>query len=101
MMMIAQLINDAPLLMLLQAGGPDAQSGSTYQTLWSPLISLLQGLLLGAGGLGILIGIAVKAAAGPNEARHSLSHKLIGAAATGLMIGLLAPEIVDLIFSWT
>ncbi len=68
--------------------------------MWDPLINLLQGVLIGCGGLGVLVGLAMKALAGPDEGRHETSHKIIGSAATGLAIGLLAPDIYDLVFSW-
>lgn len=87
-------------LMVLQAGGEHQRSGSDYQELWATPITILQGLLVGAGALGILMGLAVKAVAGANESRHQLSHRLISAAGTGLIIGLLADSIVNLAFSW-
>lgn len=67
---------------------------------WSPLIGLLEGLLLACGGLGILLGLAIKAVAGSDEGRHATSHKLIAAAAVGLLVGLLARDIYGMVFSW-
>lgn len=67
---------------------------------WEPIISLLQGVLLACGGLGIVAGVAVKAVAGTDEGRHAASHKIMTAAGVGLMFGLLAPDIYALIFSW-
>ncbi len=70
-----------------------------YDT-WTPLITLVQSLLIGAGGLGLIIAFATKATAATNEDRHAMSHKLISASIAGLLIGLLAQDIYNLIFGW-
>lgn len=67
---------------------------------WDPIIDLLQGVLLACGGLGVLLGVALKAVAGTDEGRHAMSHKLMAAAGVGLMFGLLSRDIYNLIFSW-
>ncbi len=67
---------------------------------WSPLVGLLEGLLLACAGLGVLLGLAIKAVAGSDEDRHAVSHKLIAAASVGLLAGLLARDVYGMIFSW-
>lgn len=68
--------------------------------MWDPIINLLQGVLAAAGGLGLLIGVALKAVAGPDENKHAMSHKLIGASLGGVAIAAMAQDIYNLIFSW-
>ncbi len=80
----------AHLALLAQAGGG----------VWGPLVSTLQTVLTSCGGLGLLIALAIKATAGSDETKHAFSHRLMGACGGGLMIGLLAGEIFDLLDSW-
>lgn len=77
------------LALLAQAGG-----------VWDPLVSTLQTVLTSCRGLGLLIALAIKATAGSDETKHAFSHRLMGACGGGLMIGLLAGEIFDLMDSW-
>lgn len=67
---------------------------------WSPLINVVSTLLQGLGTLGMLLGLALKAVAGPDEMKHALSHRVMGGAAMGLMVGLLAVDISNLFMSW-
>lgn len=67
---------------------------------WTPLIKMLQGLVLAAGGLGFTVGLAVKATAGHNHDRHALANKLMEGSVVGLFVGLLAVAGYNLLNSW-
>ena len=67
---------------------------------WSPIIQTLQGILVACGGLGVAIGLLIKAGAAHDESKHSLSHTIIGGAVSGLLIGLLAKDIGGVFIGW-
>ena len=67
---------------------------------WQSIIDTLQGILVACGGLGIVVALAIKAAAGHDASKHAFSHVLIGGAVSGLLIGLLAKDIYQLMLSW-
>ena len=67
---------------------------------WSPVIETLQGILVACGGLGVAIGLVIKATAAHDESKHGLSHTIIGSSVTGLLIGLLAQEIGGVFIGW-
>lgn len=67
---------------------------------WGPLISMLQGLVLAAGGLGFTVGLATKATAGHNQERHALANRLMEGSVVGLFVGLLAVAGYNLLNSW-
>ncbi len=64
---------------------------------FSGLITLLQSLLVVAGSVGIASGLCVIATAGPNSSRHELGVYLLEGSAAGLLLGLSAEPIYDLI----
>jgi hypothetical protein len=67
---------------------------------WGPIIATLEAALTAGGGVGILAGLAIKATAGSDETKHAFSHRLMGAAGVGLMVGLMAQDIANMFFSW-
>jgi hypothetical protein len=88
----ATLLNDALPLVALQVGeyGP-----------WGTIIDILRGLLIAAGGLGFVLGMAVKGAAAGNADRQELGNRLMEGAIVGLFVGLLGEAIYNLIVGWT
>lgn len=84
-------------LVLAQAGGDWGQSGSAMQEIWSPIIGLLKGILVSAGGLGLTIGVIYKLMDDDDSGKHSWTNAVMGASAFGLFIGLLAEPIVSTI----
>ena len=67
---------------------------------WQPIIQTLQGILVACGGLGVAVGLCLKAAAAHDESKHGLSHTIIGSSVTGLLIGLLANDIGGVFIGW-
>ncbi len=67
---------------------------------WSGIIDTLQGILVACGGLGIAVGLLLKATAAHDESKHGLSHTIMGGAVTGLLIGLLAQDIGGVFIGW-
>ena len=88
----ATLSNDALPMVILQAEvyGP-----------WGTVIDVLRGLLIAAGGLGFVLGMAVKGAAAGNADRQELGNRLMEGAIVGLFVGLLGEAIYNLIVGWT
>lgn len=68
---------------------------------WATIIAVLRGLLIAAGGLGLVVGMAVKGAAAGNADRQELGNRLMEGAIVGLFVGLLGETIYDLIVGWT
>ena len=65
------------------------------------LITYLQAVLYGMTTIGFLVGCAVKAAAGSDEEKHALAHKMIGTCITAAIFVYMAPGLYDLMFGWT
>jgi hypothetical protein len=88
----ATLSNAAMPIVALQTGeyGP-----------WGTIIDILRGLLIAAGGLGFVLGMAVKGAAAGNAERQELGNRLMEGAIVGLFAGLLGEAIYNLIVGWT
>lgn len=76
------------------------QGGGGYGP-WGTIIGLLRSLIVAAGGLGIVVGLAVKSMAMGNSERQELGNRVMERAVVGLLIGLLAGPIYNLIVSWT
>lgn len=91
---LGTVVNEA-MLVLAQAGGDWGQSGSVMQEIWSPIITVLKGLLISAAGLGLTIGVIYKLMDDDDSGKHSWTNKVMGASAFGLFIGLLAEPIVS------
>ena len=68
---------------------------------WGTVIDVLRGLLIAAGGLGLVLGMAVKGAAAGNADRQELGNRLMEGAIAGLFVGLLGEAIYNLIVGWT
>lgn len=79
-----------PVILALQGYG-------AFDALIGPLRALMGVLSV----LGFLLGCAIKALAGPDEDKHALAHKMIGACLAGLVFVTLAPDLYDLMFGWT
>ncbi len=79
--------------LLLQAGG--------RYGFWEPVINILQGVGLAAAGVGLILAILVKGAAGVNSERHALAAGLAERAFAGLFLVLLGWFIYDRIVEWT
>lgn len=68
---------------------------------WTTIINLLRGLLVVAGGLGFLMGLAVKSAAPTNSEAQETGNRMVLGALVGLAFGLLGAPLYDLIVEWT
>ena len=68
---------------------------------WGPLISTLQGIGLAASGVGLVVAILVKGAAGHNSERHGLAAALAERVFAGLFVILLGSIIYGRIAEWT
>jgi hypothetical protein len=88
----ATLSNAAIPMVALQAGGYGP---------WGTIIDILRGLLIAAGGLGFVLGMAVKGAAAGNADRQELGNRLMEGAIVGLFVGLLGEAVYNLILGWT
>lgn len=89
-MMVEQLFS--PAVAFLKEGGYGP---------WGALIGLLQGLLIVAGGVGFVTGLAVKSLAGPRDGAQALGNRILEGSVAGLIIGLSAEPIYDLFVGWT
>lgn len=81
-----------PLLLL--------QAGSRYG-FWGPVIGILQGVGLAASGVGLVVAILIKGAAGANSDRHALAAGVAERAFAGLFLVLLGWFVYDRIVAWT
>ena len=88
----ATLSNDALLVVALQAGGYGP---------WGTVIDVLRGLVIAAGGLGFVLGMAVKGAGARNAERQEIGKRPMEGAIVGLFVGLLGEAIYNLIVGWT
>jgi hypothetical protein len=68
---------------------------------WAPLISALQGIGLAASGVGLVVAILIKGAAGQNSERHGLAATLAERVFAGLFVILLGTIIYGRIVEWT
>lgn len=83
--MIAVTEASLEILILAQQYGP-----------FTGLITLLKGLIIGAGGIGALIGLGFISVAGPNSDLHERGVKILGGSLLGVFVGLLASPIYGL-----
>lgn len=90
---VAAALESAPGFLLLQAGG--------RYGFWEPVINILQGVGLAAAGIGLVVAILVKGAAGVNSERHALAAGLAERAFAGLFLVLLGWFVYDKIVAWT
>ncbi len=68
---------------------------------WGPLISTLQGIGLAASGVGFVVAILVKGAAGTNAERHGLAAEVAQRVFAGLFVILLGTIIYGKFVEWT
>jgi hypothetical protein len=68
---------------------------------WGPLISTLQGIGLAASGVGLVVAILIKGAAGSNAERHGLAAEVAQRVFAGLFVILLGTIIYGRIVEWT
>lgn len=68
---------------------------------WGPLISTLQGIGLAASGVGLVIAILIKGAAGSNAERHGLAAEVAQRVFAGLFVILLGTVIYGRMVEWT
>ena len=68
---------------------------------WGPLISTLQGIGLAASGVGLVVAILIKGAAGHNSERHGLAAAVAERVFAGLFVILLGTIIYGRIVEWT
>lgn len=90
------VLSEFPLV-LAQGGGDWGQSGSKMQEIWSPIIGVVKTILVSASGLGLTVGVIYKLMDDDDSGKHSWTNAVMGAAALGLFIGLLAEPIVSTI----
>ena len=69
--------------------------------LWEPLISTLQGIGLAASGVGFVVAILLKGAAGTNAERHGLAAEVAQRVFAGLFVILLGTIIYGKVVEWT
>jgi hypothetical protein len=86
-----------PMMCFLQAGDAWDHTGSAAQDVWGPIIAWLQAILLSAGGLGLTLGVLHKLARDDDSSRETFWNSIIGAAVTGLLIGLFAEPFVGVL----
>lgn len=95
---VIQIVGIAePPLVLAQAGGDWDQSGSKMQEIWAPIILVFKTILVSASGLGLTVGVIYKLMDDDDSGKHMWTNTVMGAAAFGLFIGLLAEPIVSTI----
>ncbi len=68
---------------------------------WAPIINYLRYILVACGGLGFIIGAAIGASAGDDVDRKTLSHRIMASTIVGLLVGLMAEDLYNIIFGWT
>ncbi|MDX5895180.1 hypothetical protein [Rubrobacter radiotolerans] len=68
---------------------------------WEPVINILQGVGLAAAGIGLVVAILIKGAAGTNSDRHALAAGIAERAFGGMFLILLGWFIYERIVEWT
>ena len=68
---------------------------------WAPIISTLKGIGLALSGVGLMVAILIKGAAGVNGDRHAFAARVAEGAFAGLFVVLLGWFIYDRIVEWT
>lgn len=90
---IVALLRAMPVVSALVQGGEYG--------FWGPLISTLQGIGLAASGVGLVVAILIKGAAGHNSERHGLAATVAERVFAGLFVILLGTIIYGRIVEWT
>lgn len=68
---------------------------------WGPIISTLRGIGLAASGVGLVVSILIKGAAGTNSDRHALASSAAQRVFAGMFIVLLGSVLYEKIVEWT
>ncbi|QIN78319.1 hypothetical protein GBA65_07085 [Rubrobacter marinus] len=68
---------------------------------WSSTISTLRGVGLAVSGVGLMISILIKGAAGTNGDRHALAARVAEGVFAGLFVVLLGWFIYERMIEWT
>lgn len=68
---------------------------------WGPLISTLQAVGLAASGVGLVVAVLIKGAAGGNAERHGLAATVAERVFAGLFVILLGTIVYGRIVEWT
>jgi hypothetical protein len=82
----------APAMALLQSGD---------YGFWAPIISTLRGIGVALSGVGLMVAILIKGAAGVNGDRHAFAARVAEGVFAGLFIVLLGWFIYDRMVEWT
>ena len=93
------MLYGSSIAVLLRAVPVLAQGGE--YGFWGPLISTLQGVGLAASGVGLVVAILIKGAAGQNSERHGLAAAVAERVFAGLFVILLGTIIYGRIVEWT
>lgn len=76
------------------------QEGGAYG-FWTPMITTLRALGMGFAGIGLVVSILIKGAAGTNSDRHALASSVAQRVFAGLFIVLLGTVIYEKIVEWS
>ena len=68
---------------------------------WSSMISTLRGIGLAVSGVGLMVSILLKGAAGTNRDRHALAARVAEGVFAGMFIVLLGWFIYERMVEWT
>lgn len=68
---------------------------------WAPIISTLKGIGLALSGVGLMVAILIKGAAGVNGDRHAFAARVAEGVFAGLFVVLLGWFIYDRMLEWT
>jgi hypothetical protein len=68
---------------------------------WAPIISMLKGIGLALSGVGLMVAILIKGAAGVNGDRHAFAARVAEGVFAGLFVVLLGWFIYDRMVEWT
>jgi hypothetical protein len=68
---------------------------------WAPIISTLKGIGLALSGVGLMVAILIKGAAGVNGDRHAFAARVAEGVFAGLFVVLLGWFIYDRMVEWT
>lgn len=77
------------------AASQEAQNGK-YGA-WTPIINVMKGCIMAAGGVGIVGGLAILATAGPRKDRHELGIYMLEGSSAGVVLALLVDPIYNLL----
>ncbi len=68
---------------------------------WAPIISALKAIGVGVAGVGFVVSLLIKGAAGTNGDRHALAARVAERVFAGMFLCLLGWVIYEKIVSWT